>query len=904
MIPRFDSGESNQVSLWYNNAVLGQGEPYLAGGYADDLQENLPTGNIHNDGDVGSGWGNMNPGVTVHSSDYVNLHGVGIKYTNQNRASAASKTFPTYKDIGIPLEIIQTIDNVSDNAGDIAKIDIEFEYEMFGQGGDGVNDDELASMSGPYFKLDLGKPADISNSDGELDNINVNYVTATIDNMITRNYGNGCTPPVTENLIEISKENYNLPEDDGVCISKSYEQYNDRNRLNLTFSDSISFTPGQLTKNDRILLKLTEHSEKNHGGKEFHRHWAMEAWYNEGYDSSDTLERNNQFSTFTTNIKASFFTRFKINKLRLYYFNTAAEISGEETLENLNNSDAKVLFEWGSASDEGSLSWGERTFKIASTSVNIFDEESSLLESSEAIGGIGEPTEEFPNGMPNISLGHAPTIRVRLSHSHFNDSYIKKTKFYMKDENSEIWYLQFYIDHKEGTLHSTTSGIKSDKSNNISNSAFDWMLDRENFLNFNEVNSYESETMVSQEDAFDISNLTCRYKTSVIANNRMYVGNIMQKGRIYGDRMLKSPIGKYNILPKSNFIDVAINDGDEITALAYYKDKLLQFKKRKVFVINISGDYEFLEDTFDNAGVRAQACVTKTNHGIVWANKSGCYLYDGSQLTNLIDNKVPLQIDNNDANAVYNYWLPSNSGGLSQDVSTTFPVISYIQERDVLLLKWSAQDVVSGISDPPDMMTYHFPTQSWCWHIQSTADSNAQRTGAISNMISDVNGDVIYYRTSVMAASDTKQFDGIKKWNDGPTKTDIGGTTTKYFVFTTKDFTFGDVANKKKIYKVYITYKTTDGTDTSCSVYAAKNGTNSYDGTFGTSYFVDTSTVSYNGSALQDTGGKWKMVELKFTTPSDWNNVNSFSLRFIDAFADIGFEINDITIVYRVKRVK
>ena len=59
--------------------------------------------------------------------------------------------------------------------------------------------------------------------------------------------------------------------------------------------------------------------------------------------------------------------------------------------------------------------------------------------------------------------------------------------------------------------------------------------------------------------------------------------------------MLKSPIGKYNILPKDNFIDVAINDGDEITALEYFKDKILQFKKRKVFVINVSGDYEFLE---------------------------------------------------------------------------------------------------------------------------------------------------------------------------------------------------------------------------------------------------------------------------------------------------------------------
>ena len=61
----------------------------------------------------------------------------------------------------------------------------------------------------------------------------------------------------------------------------------------------------------------------------------------------------------------------------------------------------------------------------------------------------------------------------------------------------------------------------------------------------------------------------------------------MQNNRVYGDRMLKSPIGKYNILPKSNFIDVAINDGDEVTALSYYKDKILQFKKRKLFIINV-----------------------------------------------------------------------------------------------------------------------------------------------------------------------------------------------------------------------------------------------------------------------------------------------------------------------------
>ena len=161
--------------------------------------------------------------------------------------------------------------------------------------------------------------------------------------------------------------------------------------------------------------------------------------------------------------------------------------------------------------------------------------------------------------------------------------------------------------------------------------------------------------MIPQEDGERNSNLIAEYKTSVVANNRLYAGNIKQNETVYADRMLKSPIGKYNILPQSSFIDVAINDGDEITALAYYKDKILQFKKRKVFVINISGDYEFLEDTLDNVGVLHQASVTKTPYGIAWANKTGCYLYDGQQMVNLTDNKIPSTSEY--ASITNNYWL-------------------------------------------------------------------------------------------------------------------------------------------------------------------------------------------------------------------------------------------------------
>jgi hypothetical protein len=417
---------------------------------------------------------------------------------------------------------------------------------------------------------------------------------------------------------------------------------------------------------------------------------------------------------------------------------------------------------------------------------------------------------------------------------------------------------------------------------------YKWIISRDNLRDFNEVNSYESETMVSQDDATSNTKLTARYKASVVANNRLYVGNIIQDGELHGDRMLKSPIGKYNLLPKSNFIDVAINDGDEITGLAYYKDKILQFKKQKVFVINVSGDYEFLEDTFENVGVELQTCITTTPHGICWANKKGCYLYNGKKIVNLIDGLI--QPTSQYAQITGNYWVPSDSGKI--------PSIAYIQQNDSILVKFDIALVnefgqAGGIS-------FHFPTQSWSFHQRAfSGNTGINPCPDVTNMITDVNGDILYY------AKD----DSIKKWVITPLTTgDI-----KSFYWTSKDFTFGDISVRKKIYKVYITYKTDDGEDSGVKIEGAVNGSQSFTTgshpdtvTFNasTSVFAGTSTACYGSSTLNETDGIWKTAELKFSTPSKVNNIYSFQLQISSGNVHTSFEINDISIIYRTKNIK
>ena len=136
----------------------------------------------------------------------------------------------------------------------------------------------------------------------------------------------------------------------------------------------------------------------------------------------------------------------------------------------------------------------------------------------------------------------------------------------------------------------------------------------------------------------------------------------------------------------------------------------------------------------------------------------------------------------------------------------------------------------------------------------------------------------------------------------------MGGTRKLTFMVGAKDFTFGNILNRKKIYKIYITYKTTDGSDSKILIHTGVNAgdvTTSTPFNASTSKFAGTSTACYHSSnGLLDTGGDWKIAEMKFTTPGNYNNIYSFQLEFVGTQTDPGFEINDISIIYKTKRVK
>jgi hypothetical protein len=310
--------------------------------------------------------------------------------------------------------------------------------------------------------------------------------------------------------------------------------------------------------------------------------------------------------------------------------------------------------------------------------------------------------------------------------------------------------------------------------------------------------------------------------------------------------MIKSPVNKFDTFPESNFIEASIQDGDEIVKLEEYADRILQFKKNKMHLINISQEIEFLEETFKHKGVSHPSATCKTDYGIAWVNKLGVYLYDGQKVNNLFE-KQGRQIIKESV------WA---------EFATYEPMIGYIPKKRQLIV---VDDITS--TGTGNIFLYDMVTQSWVkgLHDASTRVFDNNKT----NFVTDWNGDLILVHTTGT----------VVKWDD--TSIESSNIDIK-----TKDIDFGQPGQRKKIYKIYVTHRgSTSNIQTSYAV----------DGDQDT--FTEVGSELPSSSAVTD----WVTTEIALSV----SNCYSLRLRFFsDGNTPANFEINDISIVYRLKPVR
>ena len=337
------------------------------------------------------------------------------------------------------------------------------------------------------------------------------------------------------------------------------------------------------------------------------------------------------------------------------------------------------------------------------------------------------------------------------------------------------------------------------------------------------------------------------YQTSVVTNRRAFIAGVNRyesTGILVNkeDTIMYSEINKFDTFPTFNFIDIGINDGDKFIKIESFADRLLAFKEKSLYVINIGSGSDtqwFLESEHKNMGVLFHAAVVKIDIGVVWANKNGLFLYDGSLIRNL-QTKI-----------LESTW----KAFINNDTMVGFePVNKHL----VVIRDAAASGGTSG-----DAYIYSFTTNSFTF-IEDLAD-NAIKTNIITDAYNQM--------TLGIGTDELESYDG---------EPDTGST----FDITLKDDDFGIPNICKKIYAITIEYSSfNDNTSAINYNFVDHNGTRRA-----------FTTGNISSSTLRDTNGDLDLDRYTFDYPVPF--ASSFQLR-LDMNGNSLQTINNIGIEYR-----
>ena len=424
-------------------------------------------------------------------------------------------------------------------------------------------------------------------------------------------------------------------------------------------------------------------------------------------------------------------------------------------------------------------------------------------------------------------------------------------KIYMKDvtekDSSKDWRLFSHVNFNKGTYTLFAAG---DSELILEQPGSDWTSDGQictistgTDLTMRPIDTYLSENFFTEETIID-----AQYKVSCVAGRKVYVGNIKQGGRTYPDRMLRTPINKFDTFPETNFIDVAIGDGDAITNLESFGDRLLQFKKNKLYVINIAGESEVLESEYPNAGVYTPSQVVKTNRGIAWINPSGVWFFDGQQVNNLTRQVEGSMYNENEAST----RLIGFDNRTNRIIYTPF-------KSNGMGTTW---------------FVYDLELQAYQSYYDGTIFPHAESAANYyTNFINDKKGNLVLGYADAGTPTEINFY----QWDSNAGE---GQSTNLTNMWKSKDIDLASPSINKKIYKVYVTYKCTG--HSGIQMKYATNGSGSFSGTFSssksTNYDADSFTTNGTSTGFKNTDGAWAVAELR--PSSSINNIKSIQFSF------------------------
>ena len=355
---------------------------------------------------------------------------------------------------------------------------------------------------------------------------------------------------------------------------------------------------------------------------------------------------------------------------------------------------------------------------------------------------------------------------------------------------------------------------------------------------------------------------------SVVANRRVFLAapthtNMDGDAHKNHDRILYSEVGKFDTFPNINYLDIGIDDGESFTAVDSFADRILAFKQRTLYIINVASGSDtnwYLESQHSGYGVHGTPATVRTPLGIAFVNTSGCFVFDGSKITDLTKKLTKLG-----TSADLDDWVTfiTNNG------SSYTPSIGWSNKNQQLIVMSS---VTAGGSYSGNAFIYDFNTGSWTFHLDFFTDGDTYTN--FINYGTGASEDIIVGQVT-SSALDLKKY--------------VPASGSVVAELQTKDIDFGDPSILKKVYAVYMTYKSSVDQLTPLKF--------SLDGKASFSDFATASNVAPAGDDSGDLDAQASWDVAKFTADSVQTCQSiQFKLNPPDAGT---FEINDISVEYR-----
>ena len=126
-------------------------------------------------------------------------------------------------------------------------------------------------------------------------------------------------------------------------------------------------------------------------------------------------------------------------------------------------------------------------------------------------------------------------------------------------------------------------------------------------------------------------------------NNYLFLANVLVSSTRHGSRIYWSDISDEGAWTDANFINVANDDGQEITGLKVLSDRLVIFKTRSIYTLFFTGDTDvpFVlpggGKTNSSVGCVAPYSIQEVQNGLVFLSSDGFYFFDGNNSVKISD---------------------------------------------------------------------------------------------------------------------------------------------------------------------------------------------------------------------------------------------------------------------------